>query len=268
MPPVRPGRASKACTACRRQKTRCYDSENSRGACLRCETLKQPCSLEEYLTRQREHGSALLQTQHQIGSQNSSTNERIARLEATVNRLLVRLDASSSELAADTVTAEPDFHPPPTTSDQSSSAAAPPVLLIRDVATEVGVKRGDTTSEKVQQVPDIIASGLITAEYASNLLSIFQEHYGRWVAFDEFVPVEVLMRQVRKSSLLLCSVCLIAVRHTTQELALRLAPTLFNEAKSLAFYQSSHCPSIRRVLPIRHYSEHVVYNDWTSTLGC
>src|SRR5690349_4453531 len=44
MPPER-GRASQACTACRKQKTRCYTSANHRGACLRCERIQEPCSL-------------------------------------------------------------------------------------------------------------------------------------------------------------------------------------------------------------------------------
>lgn len=46
MPPLRTDRASKACTTCRRQKTRCYQSDTGLAACLRCQTLKQSCSLE------------------------------------------------------------------------------------------------------------------------------------------------------------------------------------------------------------------------------
>ena len=61
----------------------------------------------------------------------------------------------------------------------------------------------------------------------------FRVHYGRWVRFPEHVSVEALLGEVRKSPLLLSSVCLIAVRHTTQDLADTLAPTLFEEAKSL-----------------------------------
>lgn len=45
MPPDR-GRASKACTACRKQKTRCYESGAARGSCLRCQRLELSCSLE------------------------------------------------------------------------------------------------------------------------------------------------------------------------------------------------------------------------------
>lgn len=45
MPPLRSGRASKACELCRKHKTRCYDSDDPGGSCLRCQTLSQPCSL-------------------------------------------------------------------------------------------------------------------------------------------------------------------------------------------------------------------------------
>lgn len=45
MPPDR-GRASQACTACRKQKTRYYELPAKRGGCLRCERLRQPCSLD------------------------------------------------------------------------------------------------------------------------------------------------------------------------------------------------------------------------------
>jgi hypothetical protein len=60
MPPDR-GRASQACTACRKQKTRCYETANAR-ACLRCERLGQYCSLAadglEYRTRPCEQSEA------------------------------------------------------------------------------------------------------------------------------------------------------------------------------------------------------------------
>jgi Fungal Zn(2)-Cys(6) binuclear cluster domain len=45
MPPDR-GRASKACAACRKIKTRCYESNINGKACLRCERLRVPCSLD------------------------------------------------------------------------------------------------------------------------------------------------------------------------------------------------------------------------------
>lgn len=47
MPPDR-GRASRACASCRKQKTRCYEPGLPGKACLRCERLRQNCSLVEF----------------------------------------------------------------------------------------------------------------------------------------------------------------------------------------------------------------------------
>lgn len=203
------------------------------------------------------------ETTHQTGSQVLSTNERIARLEDTVNCLVERLETSPSNLAARIVIPTPRTQPAATAANESSSTAgAAPVLLIRDVATEVGIKPVYRSAEQVQQAPDLVARGLITVEDAITLLSIFQEHYGRWVAFDESVSIEVLMRQVRKSSLLLCSVCLIAVRHTTQELALRLAPTLLNEAKALVSTSLLNAPQ-----SIEFFQAAIILSMWSTTIG-
>ena len=51
--------------------------------------------------------------------------------------------------------------------------------------------------------------------------------------FDESLSTGQLFLQVARSPLLLCSICLIAVRHTTEELATALAPGLLKEAQSL-----------------------------------
>jgi hypothetical protein len=55
MPPDR-GRASRACVSCRKQKTRCYEPSVLGKACLRCERLRQKCSLTE-ASGQRDDGN-------------------------------------------------------------------------------------------------------------------------------------------------------------------------------------------------------------------
>ena len=67
----------------------------------------------------------------------------------------------------------------------------------------------------------------------ANSFCSFREHYGRWVRFDETSSTHDLLTSAAKSPLLLCSACLIAVRHTTDELASRLAPALLDEAQTL-----------------------------------
>lgn len=72
-----------------------------------------------------------------------------------------------------------------------------------------------------------------SAMFTSLILYRFQAHYSRWVAFDESLSTEELLPHVRRSPLLLCSICLVAVRQANHQLAAALAPVLFNEAKSL-----------------------------------
>lgn len=67
---------------------------------------------------------------------------------------------------------------------------------------------------------------------------------------------------MRKSPLLLCSVLLIAVRHTTQELADELAPRLFREAKSLVSKALLVVPQ-----PVEHFQAILILSLWSTTIG-
>lgn len=90
----------------------------------------------------------------------------------------------------------------------------------------------------------------------------FQEHYGRWVSFSETIPPATLLTEVRKSPLLLCACCLIAVRHTTQESASSLAPRLFQEAKALLSGSLLNVPQ-----SIEFFRAAVVLSMWSTTIG-
>jgi hypothetical protein len=111
--------------------------------------------------------------------------------------------------------------------------APAPVLIIRDLVENESPELAYSNKPSPAPYGDIIFQGLLSYTEAMSLVAIFQEHYGRWVAFDDSVPVEALLAKIRKSDLLLSACCLIAVRHTTQELATRLAPILFERAKAL-----------------------------------
>lgn len=90
----------------------------------------------------------------------------------------------------------------------------------------------------------------------------FQVHYGRWVRFPDNLTAEVLLSQVRKSPLLLCSILLIAVRHTTQALADELAPHLFHEAKSLISRALLEVPQ-----SIEYFQAALILSLWSTTIG-
>ena len=61
----------------------------------------------------------------------------------------------------------------------------------------------------------------------------FALHYGRWVRIDENAGSESLLPAISKAPLLLCSILLIAVRHTSDDLARVAAPVLLGEAQTL-----------------------------------
>jgi len=110
-----------------------------------------------------------------------------------------------------------------------------PLIVLCEVTAESGIRipdRAGTTTPSHIPTKDIILKGLINVEDAVSLLSTFQQHYGRWVSFDPSLPTALLLDVVRRSPLLLSACCLIAVRHTSQDLAARLAPNLLSEARS------------------------------------
>jgi hypothetical protein len=128
MPSVRSGRASKAYDSGRKQKTRCYDSENGRGACLRCETLHQHCFLEEYAARIHQPRVATLPSTN-YGTSTSEifdgfrwglirlTLQRLARLERTVDSLVERLDSRLEEPNARSASVVPEPYTAPAEGD-------------------------------------------------------------------------------------------------------------------------------------------------------
>ncbi|OCK82088.1 hypothetical protein K432DRAFT_349705 [Lepidopterella palustris CBS 459.81] len=71
-----------------------------------------------------------------------------------------------------------------------------------------------------------------------------------------------LLEEVRKSPLLLCACCLIAVRHTTQDLAVTLAPQLFKKVKTLI---SSSLLAIPQT--IEFFQAALVLSLWSTTIG-
>ncbi|KAL3487335.1 hypothetical protein BJX62DRAFT_246123 [Aspergillus germanicus] len=243
MPPDR-GRASRACASCRKQKTRCYESGVAGGPCLRCERLRQRCSftqdaLEEHPTPE------------------SSTGSRLERLEKVVAHLLDRL-GEDSHIFDDipdrngndrsTVT---EADPVPKSADSSEA----PVMVIRELAADTGIELPNTSQP-------VALDGLVPPDLALHLISIFQEHYGRWVLFNPDEDPQDLLGQIRKSPLLFSACCLIAVRHTSQDLAATIAPKLYEFARSLV--QSTLLVSPQ---PLEFFQAALILCMWSTTVG-
>ncbi|KAL3474626.1 hypothetical protein BJX99DRAFT_271582 [Aspergillus californicus] len=240
MPPDR-GRASKACNSCRKQKTRCYESVTG-GPCLRCERLRQSCSFAQHGPEREPAAEA-------------STTSRLERLESVVTHLLERLGEDPSQFEKPTSTYTMDTGAEPVDTMQKSESSAAPVMVIRELAADTGISLPNTSQA-------VALDNLIPPGLALNLISIFSEHYGRWVLFDADEDPHDLLALVRKSPLLFCACCLIAVRHTSQELAANLAPKLYETARSLV--QSALLISPQ---PIEFFQAALVLCMWSTTVG-
>ncbi|KAL2870883.1 Zn(II)2Cys6 transcription factor [Aspergillus lucknowensis] len=245
MPPDR-GRASKACTSCRKQKTRCYESGISGGPCLRCERLRQSCSFaQDALEEQAES--------------ESTTGSRLERLEKVVAHLLDRLGEDPSQILDERPTDKgvrgPEGAEAGDSVSKSVDASSAPVLVIRELAADTGI-------EQPMSPQPVSLDGLVPPELALHLISIFQENYGRWVLFNPSEDPHSLLGQTRKSPLLFSACCLIAVRHTSQELAATLAPKLYECARSLV--QSALLVSPQ---PLEFFQAALVLCMWSTTVG-
>ncbi|KAF2682405.1 hypothetical protein K458DRAFT_307421, partial [Lentithecium fluviatile CBS 122367] len=140
-----------------------------------------------------------------------------------------------------------------------------PLFILRDVTTQSGFRPADRTTTNTPSrglTDDIILKGLLSEQDAISLLALFHENYGRWVSFDPATPIMRLLENVRKSPLLLAACCLIAVRHTSQELASRLAPKLFKDAKTLLSLSMLNVPQ-----PIEFFQTSLVLSLWSTTIG-
>ncbi|KAI9042011.1 fungal specific transcription factor domain-containing protein [Aspergillus affinis] len=239
-----------------------------REACLH---FDRPCSLErEAVTAYRPISPVEnpVQDTHAFSdasrgdgfSQQGSTDERLERLERIVEGLVGRLD---SRLYALTSIWNNEPSARKATQFVSSTEQNPaPVLLIRDAAIDAGVHSPDQNDSNTGLFSDVISSGLVTLPTAHSLVQLFHFHYGRWVKFPEDVSTESLIPRIRKSPVLLCSVLLIAVRHSTQDLADRLAPQLFREAKRLVTSSLLVVPQ-----PIEFFQAVLILSLWSTTIG-
>ncbi|OAA58224.1 Major facilitator superfamily domain, general substrate transporter [Cordyceps fumosorosea ARSEF 2679] len=184
-------------------------------------------------------------------------DSRISKLERTVAALIDRLDAQSNEPGTATTVIR-------ARSDQGAPVERnpAPVILIREAATDAGLSPPGQFGSLPGNASDVISAGLVTASTSHSLLKLFRIHYGRWVRFSKDTSLDRLLSKVRRSPLLLCSVLLIAVRHTTQELADELAPRLFHEAKSLAAKALLVVPQT-----VEHFQALLILSLWSTTVG-
>ncbi|KAF4459062.1 nicotinamide mononucleotide permease [Fusarium albosuccineum] len=150
----------------------------------------------------------------------------LERLERTVGALVDRLDSRFNGLDG----IPSDALGPPRSKEliPVPDLDPPPVFLIRDAATDAGVHSPEQTPHSISQ-SDVTTAGLVPASTAHSLLAF---------------------------------IFLIAVRHTTQELADRLAPRLFEEAKSLITSSLLEVPQT-----VEFFQAALILSLWSTTIG-
>lgn len=190
MPPVRSGRASKACDLCRKYKTRCYASGSSNGTCLRCKTLSQRCSLDfnghrRSISPPVRDQIDVSRTVSAVRGRRSSVDDRfvqslirrviidgscrLERLERTVSALVDKLDSKLDEIAGSSNLDRASVVEVPVPSAELDPA---PVFLIRDAATDAGVHSPEQAITQTGPQSDIISTGIVSLQIAYSLLGL------------------------------------------------------------------------------------------------
>ncbi|KAM0206349.1 hypothetical protein ACHAPQ_010280 [Fusarium lateritium] len=192
-------------------------------------------------------------------AEKKSVDNRIDRLERTIGALVDRLDSLVDEPSG---SSNQDKLPAVQEPGPSTELDPAPLFMIRDAAADAGVYSPEQANTQAGYRPDVISTGHVSLQTAYSLLQLFHTHYGRWTRFPEDITAKELLPIVRKSPLLICSIFLIAVRHTTQDLADRLAPKLFEESKRLITASLLEVPQT-----IEFFQAVLILSFWSTTVG-
>ncbi|CAL5868598.1 uncharacterized protein PFLUO_LOCUS2825 [Penicillium psychrofluorescens] len=186
---------------------------------------------------------------------------RLERLEQTVAILLDRLGEDPERIPDRQLHKSVAAFTTPESGDvaykDTTESADAPVIMIRDLATETSVRPTANTKSV-----DALLDDLISPDLALTLISIFLEYYGRWILYELQDDPNIILKRVNKSSLLFCACCLIAVRHTSEDLAASLAPRLYECARSLVSTNILVSPQ-----PIEFFQGTLILCMWSTTVG-
>ncbi|KAJ5180213.1 hypothetical protein N7492_003423 [Penicillium capsulatum] len=195
---------------------------------------------------------------HQISQlMRESSLERLEKVVATLLDRLGEDPANTVGIGSNKPLSDPISHGLEDESRKDANSSAAPIMVIRDLATDTGAKPAPEMKSLTTVLDD-----LIPPELALTLLTIFLEHYGRWVLFDPASDPSIILPRVRKSPTLFGACCLIAVRHTSEELAARLAPELYERVRSSVSSTLLVAPQ-----SIEFFQAALVLCMWSTTVG-
>lgn len=192
---------------------------------------------------------------------------RLIRLENAVNTLFEKLGEKLDDQGRtdSTQPSRSETQNPFTSVEHPCEETSAPVFAIRDLATEVTSKpaheRISHGYEEHAGDVKVFPEDLLSEQECEGLISIFRQHYGRWLRWEE-QGSQSAESDIMKSPLLLCACYLIAVRHTTEEAANRIAPKLFECAKEYLATAVLNAPQ-----PIEFFQASLILSMWSTTVG-
>lgn len=207
---------------------------------------------------------------------------RLERLEQTVAILLDRLGEDPERIPDRQLHKSVAAFTTPESGDvaykDTTESADAPVIMIRDLATETSVRPTANTKSVDALLDDLISPDLALTLISMYVLAVpffffdwinvtdcrtsFLEYYGRWILYELQDDPNIILKRVNKSSLLFCACCLIAVRHTSEDLAASLAPRLYECARSLVSTNILVSPQ-----PIEFFQGTLILCMWSTTVG-
>ncbi|ODQ61009.1 hypothetical protein WICANDRAFT_28061 [Wickerhamomyces anomalus NRRL Y-366-8] len=252
-------RAAKACLACRRQKTRCFPSNDS-NSCLRCQSLSRPCSfLKDGGAESSGGGNA------STGSSSNSNRKRsitVIDTSTTIDGVnIIELDKNVKKILT---LLQPKTHPitslnrgeddSTTTKHKSPFQTSPFTLISNSVSSQSSTIRQLFNPTNIKPTPPIsvLTLEIITMKEAITLVDKFKECYGRWISLPNNITTEELINSIQISSpILLTSICVTSLRYQKQsnhdnklyldlikQLKLELFQEISNPINSLEFLKA------------------------------
>lgn len=214
-------RVAKACEYCRRQKTRCLRTEGT-VSCLRCISLKLPCSLESSENAEEIDADKIALVGHaevqmdKISDDVKSILNLLKRSGRGMKEVDVRFNFTDSGDAS--LKQAPMTMVARTSHSLNGDQVQYEASLPNTVFHQLGMP-GFLQMPSPPQFTDIIDEGLLSQENALQLLTIFRDRYGRWISWpDTATTQELFLKAEVQCPLLLTVACALALNYSDPHL--------------------------------------------------
>lgn len=204
-------RAARACTRCRRQKTRCFPSAET-SACLRCFSLGKDCSLVEVdrpdsfvqsSDHQAHNGAKPVVIKGTDQGNHKAEGGDVEQIKGDIKRILTMLGRQQQGV-------------PMEYEDNVIPINSPFSLIEKSVSFQ---NTPLTMSSLLHPIPsfdepsNVLSLGIITQDEAITLIDSFKNNYSRWITLPSCPTVEFIEDIKQSSPLFLTTICLTSLRY-------------------------------------------------------